>query len=244
MLSDRHPIVGMILEYRGLRKLLVHLRGSAAAAGQSDRRGVSIPRSIRPSRRPGGSVRRIRTCRTFRSATNGDARSARRSCLRTSDHLLLSADYSQVELRLMAHLSEDPTMIAAFSHGADIHTETAAPAVRRSGRRGDARTAAAGQNGQFRHYLRHFGFRSGPAVADSAQRGQRDHRRLFRYLPWREGLYGACGRARLARRGYVDDAVRTQADVARHPFGQCGGARAWPSAMRSMPRYRAVRPTS
>ena len=42
------------------------------------------------------------------------------------DRLLLSVDYSQVELRLMAHLSGDEDMIAAFSHGEDIHTATAA----------------------------------------------------------------------------------------------------------------------
>ena len=43
-----------------------------------------------------------------------------------SDHLLLSADYSQVELRLMAHLSGDESLIAAFAHGEDIHAATAA----------------------------------------------------------------------------------------------------------------------
>ena len=42
------------------------------------------------------------------------------------DHLLLSADYSQVELRLMAHLSGDESLISAFEHGEDIHTATAA----------------------------------------------------------------------------------------------------------------------
>ncbi len=45
---------------------------------------------------------------------------------RDADHLILSADYSQVELRLMAALSEAPSMIAAFCEGRDIHTETAA----------------------------------------------------------------------------------------------------------------------
>lgn len=43
-----------------------------------------------------------------------------------SDHLLLSADYSQVELRLMAHLSGDEALIEAFRHGEDIHRATAA----------------------------------------------------------------------------------------------------------------------
>ena len=42
------------------------------------------------------------------------------------EHLLLSADYSQVELRLMAHLSGDESLIAAFAHGEDIHAATAA----------------------------------------------------------------------------------------------------------------------
>ena len=41
------------------------------------------------------------------------------------DHVLLSADYSQVELRLMAHLSGDEALIAAFEHGEDIHAATA-----------------------------------------------------------------------------------------------------------------------
>jgi len=42
------------------------------------------------------------------------------------NHILLSADYSQIELRLMAHLSEDENMIDAFAHNADIHLSTAA----------------------------------------------------------------------------------------------------------------------
>ena len=48
------------------------------------------------------------------------------------DHLLLSADYSQVELRLMAHLSGDESLIAAFEHGEDIHTATAAKLFNKS----------------------------------------------------------------------------------------------------------------
>ena len=45
---------------------------------------------------------------------------------RNDDFLLLSADYSQIELRIMAHMSEDANMVEAFMEGADIHTATAA----------------------------------------------------------------------------------------------------------------------
>ncbi|WP_245625797.1 DNA polymerase I [Marinifilum fragile] len=44
----------------------------------------------------------------------------------TEDHVFLSADYSQVELRLMAHMSKDQNMIDAFNHAADFHQATAA----------------------------------------------------------------------------------------------------------------------
>src|SRR5205085_11747382 len=42
------------------------------------------------------------------------------------EHVLLSADYSQIELRIAAHLSGDPRLLAAFAAGQDIHTATAA----------------------------------------------------------------------------------------------------------------------
>ena len=44
---------------------------------------------------------------------------------RDDNHILLAADYSQVELRLIAEMSKDPVMVEAFKHGLDIHTATA-----------------------------------------------------------------------------------------------------------------------
>src|SRR6185312_3500796 len=45
---------------------------------------------------------------------------------RDKDHVLVSADYSQIELRIVAAISGDPNMVAAFKEGKDIHSATAA----------------------------------------------------------------------------------------------------------------------
>lgn len=56
---------------------------------------------------------------------SNEGRRVRKGFVATPGNLLLSADYSQVELRLLAHFSEDPTMIASFNNGIDIHIQTA-----------------------------------------------------------------------------------------------------------------------
>lgn len=55
-----------------------------------------------------------------------EGREIRKGFIADSDHLLLSADYSQIELRVFAHYSEDPVLLEAFESGEDIHTRTAA----------------------------------------------------------------------------------------------------------------------
>ncbi|NOQ96026.1 MAG: DNA polymerase I [Desulfobacterales bacterium] len=55
-----------------------------------------------------------------------EGREIRKGFIADSDHLLLSADYSQIELRVFAHYSEDPVLLEAFEIGEDIHTRTAA----------------------------------------------------------------------------------------------------------------------
>ena len=125
MLSDRHPVVGLILEYRGLRKLLSTYV-------------EALPQLINPQTgRIHTSFNQAVTATGRLSSTNPNlqniprrdeqGREIRKAFVPSDDeHLLLSADYSQVELRLMAHLSGDAIMIDAFAHDADIHTATAA----------------------------------------------------------------------------------------------------------------------
>jgi len=55
-----------------------------------------------------------------------EGREIRKGFIADDGHLLLSADYSQIELRVFAHYSDDPVLIQAFDRGEDIHTRTAA----------------------------------------------------------------------------------------------------------------------
>ena len=119
------PVIGLILEYRGLRKLLSTYV-------------EALPQLVNPrTGRIHTSFNQAVTATGRLSSTNPNlqnipvrderGREIRKAFVPSDgDRLLLSADYSQVELRLMAHLSGDEDMIAAFSHGEDIHTATAA----------------------------------------------------------------------------------------------------------------------
>ena len=124
-LEDTHPIVAHILEYRGLKKLLTTY-------------AEALPAYVDPA------TRKIHTCFNQAEAATGrlsslnpnlqnipirteEGRKIRKAFVTGDpDYCFFSADYSQVELRLMAHLSADPALQAAFLHGEDVHAETAA----------------------------------------------------------------------------------------------------------------------
>lgn len=123
-LSERHPIVPKILEYRGIKKLLSTYV-------------EALPLLINPATGHIHTSYNQAVAATGRlSSTNPNlqnipvrdelGRPIRRAFVASDgDHLLLSADYSQVELRLMAHMSGDEGMIEAFRSGEDIHRDTA-----------------------------------------------------------------------------------------------------------------------
>ena len=124
-LEDEHPIITKILDYRGLKKLLttyaealpsyidpgtgkIHTRFNQAEAATGRLSSLNPNLQNIPIRTEEG--RQIR-----KAFITGD-----------DDYVFFSADYSQVELRLMAHLSQTKELIDAFNHGIDIHTATAA----------------------------------------------------------------------------------------------------------------------
>ena len=124
-LEGKHPIVSKILEYRGLKKL-------------QNTYVEALPKLINPrTGRIHTSFNQAVTATGRLSSTDPNlqnipireerGRELRKAFIPGDDNrLLLSADYSQIELRLMAHTSGDPNMLEAFRHGADIHAATAA----------------------------------------------------------------------------------------------------------------------
>ena len=123
-LRQRHPIVGKILEHRALKKLL----GTYVEA---------LPRLVRPETgHVHTSFNQAVTATGRLSSSNpnlqnipvrgDDGREIRKAFVPEPGCLFLSADYSQVELRIMAHLSADEHLIEAFRAGHDIHAATAA----------------------------------------------------------------------------------------------------------------------
>ncbi|MDX9694703.1 MAG: DNA polymerase I [Bacteroidales bacterium] len=124
-LYDKHPIINEILEYRSLKKLLSTYIDA-------------IPKLINTKTGKVHTSYNQAIASTGRlSSTNPNlqnipikeerGREIRKAFIPSDkDHVLLAADYSQIELRIMAHLSQDPNMISAFKNNEDIHTSTAA----------------------------------------------------------------------------------------------------------------------
>jgi DNA polymerase-1 len=123
-LAPYHPLPGEVLKYRSLTKL-------------KNTYIDTLPRMV--NRNTG----RIHTCYNQTGTVTGrlsssdpnlqnipvrteEGREIRRAFVAAPGHLLVSADYSQIELRILAHYSEDEALIDAFQQGEDIHLRTAA----------------------------------------------------------------------------------------------------------------------
>lgn len=123
-LKDTHPIVGKILEYRGLKKLLsTYIDALPLLINERDKKiHTSYNQTVTATGRLSSSNPNLQNI-PIRDASGKDIRKA---FIADDNCLFFSADYSQIELRIMAHLSQDPSMIEAFNSGADIHAATAA----------------------------------------------------------------------------------------------------------------------
>lgn len=123
-LRDRHPLVGKVLEFRKIKKLLSTYVNA-------------LPELINPTTGKIHTTYNQTVTATGRLSStnpnlqnlpirNEEGREIRRAVIPDEGHIFFSADYSQIELRIVANISKDPTMVEAFLGGEDIHKATAA----------------------------------------------------------------------------------------------------------------------
>ena len=123
-LSDAHPIVPKLLEYRQLFKLKSTYIDALPALvhPQTHRLHTHFNQTVTATGRLSSTDPNLQNI-PVRSALGQEIRAA---FVPKAGWKLVSADYSQIELRILAHIAQEPTLIAAFQSGEDIHTKTAA----------------------------------------------------------------------------------------------------------------------
>ena len=123
-LRDRHPLVNKILELRGLRKLLsTYVNALPALVNpRTGRIHTTYNQTVTATGRLSSTNPNLQNI----PVRSDDGKEIRRAFIPSEGNVFFSADYSQIELRLVADLSNDTTMLDAFAHDEDIHAITAA----------------------------------------------------------------------------------------------------------------------
>ena len=123
-LSSKHPIIDKVLEYRGLKKLLsTYVEALPLLVdSKSGRIHTSFNQAVAATGRLSSNNPNLQNI----PVRDERGREIRKAFVPAEGHIFFSADYSQIELRLMAHLSRDKSMTDDFLSGNDIHAATAA----------------------------------------------------------------------------------------------------------------------
>ncbi len=123
-LAGRHPIIDALLEYREVAKLKTGFTDSLLSLvnERTGRIHTTYEQAAAATGRLSSSAPNLQNI-PIRADLG---RQIRRAFVAPPDNVLLSADYSQIELRVLAHLSEDESFLAAFAQGHDFHATTAA----------------------------------------------------------------------------------------------------------------------
>lgn len=123
-LVSKHPIVSKIMEFRALKKLYTtYLTALPAAINpETGKVHTNYNQTVTATGRISSTTPNLQNI----PVRDDEGREIRRAFIADPGHLFLSADYSQIELRLVADFANDETMLDAFKHGDDIHAITAA----------------------------------------------------------------------------------------------------------------------
>lgn len=121
-LSSEHEIIDLILDYRQLSKIQsTYVEGLKAEITEDGKIHSTFRQTVTATGRISSTEPNLQNIPIKTEV----GRSIRKAFVAKNDHLLIDADYSQIELRILAHVSKDEVMQAAFNEGADIHTTTA-----------------------------------------------------------------------------------------------------------------------
>ncbi len=121
-LAEEHEVARLLLEYRGLAKLKsTYADALAKLADPNNRVHTSYNQAVTATGRLSSSDPNLQNI----PIRTQEGRRIREAFIAPPGHVILAADYSQIELRVLAHLSADPVFCDAFSQDEDIHTRTA-----------------------------------------------------------------------------------------------------------------------
>jgi DNA polymerase-1 len=123
-IRSKHPIIGKILDYRGLRKLLSTYIDALPLliSPVTGKVHTSYNQTVAATGRLSSTNPNLQNI----PIRDAQGKEIRKAFIPDANSVFLSVDYSQIELRIMAHLSGDANMLEAFNSGHDIHTATAA----------------------------------------------------------------------------------------------------------------------
>ncbi|MDD7718668.1 MAG: DNA polymerase I [Eubacteriaceae bacterium] len=121
-LRDKHPIVDMVLQYRTLTKLnSTYVEGLKPLIGKDGRIRAHFQQTVTATGRISCTEPNLQNIPIRQEL----GRQLRRAFVCDNNQVLVGADYSQIELRVLAHMSGDENLISAFNNGDDIHRNTA-----------------------------------------------------------------------------------------------------------------------
>ena len=121
-LAKQHPIIPLLLEHRKYQKIYSTYAVGLSKHVLKDGKIHTIFNQIQTQTgRLSSSEPNLQNI----SVRDEEGKEIRKAFVASEGHVLLSADYSQIELRMLAHMADEEVMIDAFNHGIDIHTKTA-----------------------------------------------------------------------------------------------------------------------
>ena len=169
-----------MLEYRQLNQFCsTYGEGLANAADASGRIHTSFKQTVTATGRLSSNEPNLQNIPVRTEL----GRELRRYFIPEDGYVLLDTDYSQIELRILAAISGDETMMQAFLRGADIHTATAAEVFRVPEEVCDARDALKSESCQFWNRIRHWRILFSARYRNIPQSCRRVYPKLSCHLP-------------------------------------------------------------